>query len=57
MVVLQRLGDPTNLTRLRPHLDFLANIDPSPGEFFKTKGKVLQFFQGSLSNRLTVPAC
>ncbi|XP_076468050.1 uncharacterized protein LOC143298906 [Babylonia areolata] len=30
VLVLQRLGDPSNLCRLRPHLDFLAKIDPSP---------------------------
>ncbi|XP_070197554.1 roquin-1-like isoform X2 [Littorina saxatilis] len=30
VLVLQRLGDPCNLNRLRPHLDFLAKIDPSP---------------------------
>ncbi|XP_070614855.1 roquin-2 isoform X2 [Erythrolamprus reginae] len=29
-IVLQRTGDPTNLNRLRPHLEFLANIDPNP---------------------------
>uniref|UniRef100_A0A8C5WZC8 Ring finger and CCCH-type domains 2 n=1 Tax=Laticauda laticaudata TaxID=8630 RepID=A0A8C5WZC8_LATLA len=28
--VLQRTGDPANLNRLRPHLEFLANIDPNP---------------------------
>ncbi|XP_013923061.1 PREDICTED: roquin-2, partial [Thamnophis sirtalis] len=29
-IVLQRTGDPANLNRLRPHLEFLANIDPNP---------------------------
>uniref|UniRef100_A0A8C7E635 RING-type E3 ubiquitin transferase n=1 Tax=Naja naja TaxID=35670 RepID=A0A8C7E635_NAJNA len=29
-IALQRTGDPANLTRLRPHLELLANIDPSP---------------------------
>ncbi|KAM8839157.1 roquin-1 [Synchiropus picturatus] len=29
-IALQRTGDPANLNRLRPHLDLLANIDPSP---------------------------
>lgn len=31
-IALQRTGDPANLNRLRPHLDLLANIDPSPGK-------------------------
>lgn len=31
-IALQRTGDPANLNRLRPHLELLANIDPSPGE-------------------------
>ena len=31
VVALQRSGDPCNLQRLRPHLEFLASIDPSPG--------------------------
>lgn len=30
-IALQRTGDPANLNRLRPHLELLANIDPSPG--------------------------
>lgn len=30
VVALQRSGDPCNLQRLRPHLEFLASIDPSP---------------------------
>uniref|UniRef100_A0A8C1ID73 RING-type E3 ubiquitin transferase n=1 Tax=Cyprinus carpio TaxID=7962 RepID=A0A8C1ID73_CYPCA len=30
-IALQRTGDPANLNRLRPHLEFLADIDPSPG--------------------------
>ncbi|XP_062575406.1 roquin-1-like isoform X1 [Saccostrea cucullata] len=30
VVALQRSGDPFNLQRLRPHLEFLASIDPSP---------------------------
>ncbi|XP_027550657.1 roquin-1 isoform X9 [Neopelma chrysocephalum] len=29
-IALQRTGDPANLNRLRPHLELLANIDPSP---------------------------
>uniref|UniRef100_A0A9J7YKB3 RING-type E3 ubiquitin transferase n=1 Tax=Cyprinus carpio carpio TaxID=630221 RepID=A0A9J7YKB3_CYPCA len=29
-IALQRTGDPANLNRLRPHLEFLADIDPSP---------------------------
>eukprot|EP00062_Callorhinchus_milii_P017285 gi/632969507/ref/XP_007901123.1/ PREDICTED: roquin-1 isoform X3 [Callorhinchus milii] len=29
-IALQRTGDPANLTQLRPHLERLANIDPSP---------------------------
>ncbi|XP_046560854.1 roquin-2-like isoform X3 [Haliotis rubra] len=29
-IALQRTGDPCNLQRLRPHLEFLANIDPNP---------------------------
>ncbi|KAG2464141.1 RC3H1 protein, partial [Polypterus senegalus] len=31
-IALQRTGDPANLNRLRPHLELLANIDPSPGK-------------------------
>jgi RING finger/CCCH-type zinc finger protein len=31
VVALQRSGDPCQLQRLRPHLEFLASIDPSPG--------------------------
>lgn len=30
-IVLQRTGDPANLTSLRPHLELLANIDHNPG--------------------------
>ncbi|OWF52583.1 uncharacterized protein LOC110447554 [Mizuhopecten yessoensis] len=30
VIALQRTGDPCNLQRLRTHLEFLANIDPSP---------------------------
>ncbi|KAJ8317793.1 hypothetical protein KUTeg_004650 [Tegillarca granosa] len=30
VIALQRTGDPCNLQRLRPHLEFLANVDPSP---------------------------
>lgn len=30
-IALQRTGDPANLNRLRPHLELLADIDPSPG--------------------------
>ncbi|XP_069120187.1 uncharacterized protein [Argopecten irradians] len=30
VIALQRTGDPCNLQRLRAHLEFLANIDPSP---------------------------
>ncbi|XP_074655486.1 uncharacterized protein LOC141909054 [Tubulanus polymorphus] len=30
VIALQRTGDPGNLSRLRPHLDLLANIDPTP---------------------------
>ncbi|XP_066503295.1 roquin-1a isoform X2 [Hoplias malabaricus] len=29
-IALQRTGDPANLNRLRPHLELLADIDPSP---------------------------
>uniref|UniRef100_A0A8C3G156 RING-type E3 ubiquitin transferase n=1 Tax=Cyclopterus lumpus TaxID=8103 RepID=A0A8C3G156_CYCLU len=29
-IVLQRTGDPANLTSLRPHLELLANIDHNP---------------------------
>ncbi|XP_056875478.1 roquin-2 isoform X4 [Takifugu flavidus] len=29
-IVLQRTGDPANLTNLRPHLELLANIDHNP---------------------------
>ncbi|XP_021179247.2 roquin-1 isoform X1 [Fundulus heteroclitus] len=29
-IALQRTGDPANLNILRPHLELLANIDPSP---------------------------
>uniref|UniRef100_A0A8C7LHY3 RING-type E3 ubiquitin transferase n=1 Tax=Oncorhynchus kisutch TaxID=8019 RepID=A0A8C7LHY3_ONCKI len=29
-IALQRTGDPANLNQLRPHLELLANIDPSP---------------------------
>ncbi|XP_055072721.2 roquin-1a isoform X1 [Misgurnus anguillicaudatus] len=29
-IALQRTGDPANLNRLRPHLERLADIDPSP---------------------------
>ncbi|KAK6302509.1 hypothetical protein J4Q44_G00268640 [Coregonus suidteri] len=29
-IALQRTGDPANLNHLRPHLELLANIDPSP---------------------------
>ncbi|XP_028318378.1 roquin-2 isoform X2 [Gouania willdenowi] len=29
-IVLQRTGDPANLTALRPHLELLANIDHNP---------------------------
>ncbi|KAH0618238.1 hypothetical protein JD844_017253 [Phrynosoma platyrhinos] len=29
-IALQRTSDPANLNRLRPHLELLANIDPSP---------------------------
>ncbi|XP_038139574.1 roquin-2 isoform X1 [Cyprinodon tularosa] len=29
-IVLQRTGDPSNLTSLRPHLELLANIDHNP---------------------------
>lgn len=32
VIALQRTGDPCNLQRLRPHLEFLANVDPSPGK-------------------------
>lgn len=31
-IVLQRTGDPANLTSLRPHLELLANIDHNPGD-------------------------
>ncbi|KAK7488109.1 hypothetical protein BaRGS_00020700 [Batillaria attramentaria] len=30
VMALQRTGDPCNLLGLKPHLDFLAKIDPSP---------------------------
>jgi RING finger/CCCH-type zinc finger protein len=30
VIALQRTGDPGNLGKLRPHLDFLASLDPSP---------------------------
>lgn len=30
VIALQRTGDPGNLSRLRPHFELLANIDPSP---------------------------
>ncbi|XP_041370748.1 roquin-1-like [Gigantopelta aegis] len=30
MIALERTGDPCNLQRLRPHLEFLASVDPSP---------------------------
>lgn len=33
-IVLQRTGDPANLTSLRPHLELLANIDHNPGALF-----------------------
>ena len=29
VIALQRTGDPGNLSRLRPHFDLLANVDPS----------------------------
>ncbi|XP_062868694.1 roquin-1a isoform X2 [Trichomycterus rosablanca] len=29
-IALQRTGDPANLNRLRPHLELLADVDPSP---------------------------
>lgn len=32
--MLQRTGDPANLTSLRPHLELLANIDHNPGALF-----------------------
>lgn len=35
-IALQRTGDPANLNRLRPHLELLANIDPSPGWLSRT---------------------
>ena len=31
VIALQRTGDPCNLQSLRSRLDFLASIDPSPG--------------------------
>jgi hypothetical protein len=31
VIALQRTGDPGNLSVLRPHLELLAAIDPSPG--------------------------
>ncbi|KAM9841819.1 roquin-2 [Aulostomus maculatus] len=31
-IVLQRTGDPANLTSLRPHLELLANIDHNPDD-------------------------
>ncbi len=31
VIALQRTGDPGRLGALRPHLDFLAGLDPSPG--------------------------
>lgn len=43
VVALQRSGDPCNLQRLRPHLEFLASIDPSPGKS-KPCTKVYSFF-------------
>lgn len=30
IIALQRSGDPGNLSRLRPHFDLLASIDPNP---------------------------
>ena len=35
-VALQRNGDPGNLSRLRPHYELLANVDPSPGALLST---------------------
>lgn len=35
-IALQRTGDPANLNRLRPHLELLADIDPSPGPCLDT---------------------
>lgn len=31
VIALQRTGDPGNLSNLRPHLELLAAIDPTPG--------------------------
>lgn len=39
-IALQRTGDPANLNRLRPHLELLANIDPSPGMKLAKLGKL-----------------
>lgn len=33
VIALQRTGDPGNLSVLRPHLELLAGIDPSPGMY------------------------
>ncbi|KAK3096004.1 hypothetical protein FSP39_021870 [Pinctada imbricata] len=39
VVALQRTVDPCNLQLLRPHLDFLASVDPNPVEFVQSNGQ------------------
>lgn len=33
VIAVQRTSDPGQLSSLRPHLELLASIDTSPGEF------------------------
>ena len=50
VIALQRTGDPGHLGALRPHLDFLAGLDPSPGE-----SEIFSFF--SLSRSMGQSLC
>ena len=40
VIALQRTGDPGNLSRLRPHFDLLANVDPSADAGLPTWGEI-----------------
>jgi hypothetical protein len=44
VIALQRTGDPGHLGKLRPHLDFLAALDPSPGTHIHQRLLALHIF-------------